>query len=115
MSLLLIANGTVIDGNGGPPLSDAEVLIENNQIRAVGRVGSLPTPNAELTHIDAGGGFILPGFIDAHVHLWHDDFDVMREMTDPLSLNFYRAVGNMRATIEAGVTTVRDALAATWA
>ncbi len=109
MAFSLVSNGTIIDGNGTKPVPDGEVLIEDDRIRAVGRAGSVPIPDADLIRIDAGGGFILPGFIDAHVHMWHDDFDVMREMTDPLSLNFYRAIGNMRATIGAGVTTVRDA------
>jgi imidazolonepropionase-like amidohydrolase len=109
MALSLVENGTIIDGNGGPPLPDSAVLIDNDRIRAVGPAVSMSLPIVGLTRIDAGGGFILPGLIDAHVHMWHDDFDVMREMTDPLSLNFYRAIGNMRSTIEAGVTTVRDA------
>lgn len=109
MSYLLIDHATLIDGTGSVPVPDAAVLIEGGRIRAVGPAASLPLPNADIQRIDAQGGFILPGFIDAHVHLWHDDWDVMREMTDPLSLNFYHAVGNMRRTIEAGITTVRDA------
>ncbi len=109
MAQLLVENGTVIDGTGHAPLPDSAVLIENDRIRAVGPAGSIRTSNADLTRLDADGGFILPGLIDAHVHMWHADFDVMREMTDPLSLNFYHAIAHMRRTIEAGVTTVRDA------
>jgi imidazolonepropionase-like amidohydrolase len=109
MTTILIHNATLIDGTGAAPISNAGILIEDGRIRAVGRADSLKLPNSVITRIDAGGGFILPGLIDAHVHMWHEDFDVMREMTDPLSLNFYRAVGNMRRTIDAGITTVRDA------
>src|SRR3954453_22363733 len=109
MTSTLITNATLIDGTGIAPITNAAVLIEDGRIRAVGKADSIPLPNTDITRIDAGGGFILPGFIDAHVHMWHDDFGVMREMTDPLSLNFYRAIGNMKRTIEAGITTVRDA------
>jgi imidazolonepropionase-like amidohydrolase len=109
MALSVIENGTVIDGDGGAPLPDGAVLIEDSHIREVGPASAIRLPDRNITRIDAGGGFILPGFIDAHVHMWHYDFDIMREVTDPLSLNFFRAIGNMRRTIEAGVTTVRDA------
>ncbi len=109
MAYLLIHNGTLIDGNGGTPVKGAAALIEDNVIRAVGPSLSLRLPDAPITRLDAAGGFILPGFIDTHVHLMFEDFDVMREMTDPFSLMFYRAVGIMERTIQAGITTVRDA------
>lgn len=109
MTYTLIHNGTLIDGTGAAPVPNAAILIEDGRLKSVGTFDTVTLPNSDITRIDAQGGTILPGFIDAHVHMWHDDFDVMREMTDPLSLNFYRAIGNMKRTIEAGVTTVRDA------
>ncbi len=109
MTTILIDNATLIDGTGAAPIPNAALLIENGRIRAVGRADAIPLPYVDITRINAQGGYVLPGFIDAHVHMWHDDFDVMREMTDPLSLNFFRAIGNMKRTIEAGITTVRDA------
>lgn len=109
MTYTLIHNGTLIDGTGATPIPNAAILIEDGRLKSVGTFDTLTLPNSDITRVDAQGGYILPGFIDAHVHMWHDDFDVMREMTDPLSLNFYRAIGNLKRTIEAGITTVRDA------
>jgi imidazolonepropionase-like amidohydrolase len=109
MALTFIDNGTLIDGTGKPPLPNAALLLDGDRIRWVGPASAAPHMEGAVTRLDAEGGFILPGFIDAHVHMWHDDFDLMRELTDPLSLNFYRAIGNLRRTIDAGVTTVRDA------
>ncbi len=108
MRHLLLRHGTLIDGNGGQPLSDAAVLIEGNHIRAVAHQDDIRLPDEQLTEIDLGGGFILPGFIDCHVHLVLEDVGVMNLLTTPLSLTFFRAIAYMRRTLEAGVTSVRD-------
>ncbi len=109
MAFSLIRNGTLIDGNGGIPVSNAAVLIEDNRIRAAGPASSLSLPNANLTEIDAGGGFILPGFIDTHVHITLEGVNIARDMVTPFSLKFYNSVQFMRRTVEAGITSVRDA------
>ena len=108
MSYTLIHNGTLIDGNGGTPVADAAVLIQDEHIRAVGRKAEVNAPG-DATLIDAQGGYILPGLIDTHVHLMLEGFNVATMLTRPFSMNFYRAIGHMRRTIDAGVTTVRDA------
>ncbi len=109
MAFTLIRSGTLIDGNGGIPLPNAAVLIEDNHIRAVGPANSISLPNADVTQIDAGGGFILPGFIDTHVHLMLEGVNIARDLVTPFSLRFYNSVVYMRRTIEAGITSVRDA------
>ena len=109
MASSLIHNGTVIDGTGREPLPDGAVLIEDGRIGAVGRRDDLTRPAGAVAEIDAQGGFILPGFIDAHVHLMLEGFDLVGHLTTPFSLHFYRAIDHMRRTVEAGVTCVRDA------
>jgi imidazolonepropionase-like amidohydrolase len=109
MACTLIRNGTLIDGNGGQPLGDGFVLIEDGRIKAVGREREVPPPDTEATEIDARGGAIMPGFIDSHVHLMIAGFDFMKLMTTPFSLRFYEAMDSMRRTLECGVTSVRDA------
>lgn len=109
MSFILIRNGTLIDGSGGAPLPNAAVLVEDDRIRAAGPANSLALPNANIAHVDAGGGFILPGFIDAHVHLMLEGVNIARDMVTPFSFRFYNSVEYMRRTIEAGITSVRDA------
>ena len=109
MTLTLIRNGTLIDGNGGPPTPNAAVLVEGNRLRAVGPAQSISVPGSAVTEIDAGGGFILPGFIDTHVHLMLEGVNLIRDMQAPFSLRFFNAVQYMRRTIEAGITSVRDA------
>ena len=109
MSYTLIRNGTLIDGTGSNPVTDAAVLVKDNRIEAVGRRDRIRLPDASLTEIDAGGGTILPGFIDTHVHLMLEGVNIARDMTTPFSLRFYKSVEHMRRTLDAGITSVRDA------
>jgi len=85
----LIRNGTLIDGTGSAPIPNAAVLIKDNRIQAVGRADSISLPNESIQEIDAGGGMILPGFIDTHVHLMLEGVNIARDMTTPFSLRFF--------------------------
>ena len=109
MAYSFIHNGTLIDGTGNKPIKDAVILMKNNIIEYVGPEDLLSIPDSPITKIDANGGFILPGFIDTHLHLMTNGFHMEDTMYNPLSLFFYNGVENMRLTLDAGVTTVRDA------
>jgi imidazolonepropionase-like amidohydrolase len=63
-----LVGATIIDGRGGPPLTDSTILLADQRITAVGPRASTNVPSgAEV--IDASGKFIVPGFIDTNVHL----------------------------------------------
>jgi imidazolonepropionase-like amidohydrolase len=65
---LVIEGGTLIDGTGRDPIRDAIIVIEGTRIKAVGSKGSVSYP-AGARVINAEGKTILPGLIDAHVHI----------------------------------------------
>ena len=109
MSKTLIRNGTLIDGTGRDPIPDAAILVEDNHIVKVGPEAALSLQDEQFTELDAQDGFILPGFIDAHVHLSMEGFDLQKMLLTPFSYNFYKSMDNFRRTIMAGVTCVRDA------
>lgn len=109
MSHTLIHNGTLIDGNGAAPTPDAALLIEENRIIAAGPRTQVTVPTDDVTMIDASGGYVLPGLIDTHVHLMLEGINMAKMMTTPFSYNFFAAVDRMRRTIDAGITSVRDA------
>src|SRR5579884_1489617 len=106
--ILAITNGTVIDGRGSDPLTNAMVLIEGERITAVGRQAQVAIPR-DATVIDAEGGSILPGLIDTHVHFTMEYPNMLHALITPPSLSLFQTIPRMRATLEAGVTTVRDA------
>jgi len=92
------------------PLAPGMVIVEGDHITQVGQNLAMP-PGAQV--IDLGDSTLLPGFIDAHVHLsmemgddWYRDFyqDIMRF---PAEQALY-AARYARRTLDAGFTTVRD-------
>lgn len=102
---LRLVGGTLIDGTGAAPVPDAEVGIRGDRIVYVGPRRA----DAPGREIDVRGRWILPGFIDAHVHLvMSTSVDAERQRLWFPEEAVIAAVGNLRATLEAGVTTARD-------
>ena len=64
---LILTNGTVITGTGADPIPDGTVVIGGDRILAVGPATDFRIPQGAQV-IDAGGGTILPGIINSHVH-----------------------------------------------
>jgi len=60
---LVIQGGTVIDGNGGTPVANSVIVIQGNQITAVGTAGQVQAP-AGAQVINAAGKWVVPGLWD---------------------------------------------------
>jgi len=58
-----IVGAVLIDGSGGPPLSDSVVVIGGDQVRAVGPRSAVPTI-AEADRVNGSGKFLLPALVD---------------------------------------------------
>ncbi|HEU0026020.1 MAG TPA: amidohydrolase family protein [Ktedonobacterales bacterium] len=104
-----IVGARIIDGSGGDPVENGALLIEGERIAAVGRRDQVHIPRGAVV-VEAEGATVLPGLIDCHVHLagqW--GYDLLRGLLTPPSLALLYAVPNCRATLEGGITSVRDA------
>jgi imidazolonepropionase-like amidohydrolase len=67
---LAITGATIIDGTGRDPVPDGVVLISDGRIRSIGASRDVSIPRA-ARKIDARGKFIVPGLMDANIHLNH--------------------------------------------
>jgi imidazolonepropionase-like amidohydrolase len=67
-NVIAIVGGTVIDGNGGPPIRNGVIIIQDNKISEIGRKSSIKIPS-KAKIIKATGKYVTPGFIDSNVHL----------------------------------------------
>lgn len=65
--IVVLRGATVIPMNGDQVIAEADLIVENNRIRAVGQKGSLEIPEG-ARQFDLKGKFIVPGFIDTHAH-----------------------------------------------
>jgi hypothetical protein len=68
--VLVIDGGTLIDGGGGVPIRDAQLVIDGGRIRSVGRKGQPAPAGAQV--VNANGKFIVPGLWDGLANfLWY--------------------------------------------
>ncbi|MFD7962374.1 amidohydrolase family protein [Streptomyces zaomyceticus] len=65
---LVIRGGTLLDPATGEVTENAVVVIEDGTVRATGRRGDVAVPQG-VEVLDAHGRWILPGLVDAHIHL----------------------------------------------
>ena len=106
MTRSLITADAVIDGTGAAAVRPGRVLMDGERIVAVGRSVE---PTDEVARADFPGATILPGLIDCHVHLTDAGLpDATVQDRDPVALRVLRLAEHARATLRAGVTTVRD-------
>ena len=68
-SKLALVHGTVINPADGKTMPDATIVIDGTQIAAVGSPNDVKV-SPEIRRIDCAGKFILPGYIDTHVHFF---------------------------------------------
>jgi imidazolonepropionase-like amidohydrolase len=64
----VISNGQLFDGNGGPPVPDAAVVVHDGRIAYAGPARGAPAVEPDARRIDAAGGTIMPGLVEAHFH-----------------------------------------------
>jgi len=101
MSTLSIINTAVFDSESGE-LTDGPVHVEDGRIVAVG--GSFAAERV----IDARGGTVLPGLIDAHFHAYGIALDMLRIEGSPLSYVALAGARRLASALRRGFTTVRD-------
>lgn len=111
MDTLYIRAARLITGRGDEVIEDAAVRVEAGRIVAAGRAAGVPTPaDATVPMVAYDGATVLPGLIDAHVHLTfrrgEDIVEHAARVSDEQAL--LRGVQAARRILAAGVTTVRD-------
>jgi imidazolonepropionase-like amidohydrolase len=107
-NIVAIEAERMIDGRGGPPVEPAVVVVEGERITAAGSAAQIKVPEG-AKRIALGARTLLPGLIDAHVHLkgWRSS-NPNDILITPHPLAALRAAADCRRLLHAGFTTVRD-------
>ena len=104
----ILKNMTLIDGTGRI-LKNAVIIFEKDTILEVGKKQDVNIPPGGKEY-DLEGKFVLPGLVDAHIHLdMHGMADTYHENLVEDKLRAIRSGLEMGNTVRAGVTTVRNA------
>ena len=106
----LIANGRLVDGTGAAPVRDAAVVVKDGRIAYAGPARGAPTVPPDAERIDARGGTIMPGLVEAH---FHPTYFNVAELADldikyPVEYVTLLAACNARLALECGYTAARS-------
>ena len=110
---VVFEHATVLDCTGRDPQPDARVVVEDGRIQRIGASGGPAGPRGAQV-IDCQGRTLMPGLLDAHVHLAITDLDAAAEVALPPAVLALRIAKVIEATLDAGFTTVRDAGGLDW-
>jgi imidazolonepropionase-like amidohydrolase len=111
----LITAGQVVVGPAADRITDGAVLVDGETIVAVGprdQVAAQASPDA--TRVDRPHGTLLPGLVNAHVHLvfrpgHREAADIVTELREMSDVDLAAAMAaRARQLLDGGVTTARD-------
>jgi imidazolonepropionase-like amidohydrolase len=109
MAAIVFANCAVLDGTSRERREDHQVLVEDAHIR---EVSDRPIASAGAEVIDLQGRTLMPGLIDAHVHVLAVDAALARLSDRPVTLLTLQAAKVLEGMLQRGFTTIRDAAGA---
>jgi imidazolonepropionase-like amidohydrolase len=106
----VITNGRLFDGTGAAPLADAAIVITDGLITAVGPAATMPPPAPSARRIDAAGGTIMPGLVEAHFHPTYFDVAALEDLDIKYPVEYVTllAAANARLALECGYTAARS-------
>src|SRR5438874_4531643 len=106
----IIRNGQLIDGTGAQPIRDAALVIHDGRITYAGPVAGAPPMPPEARRIDARGGTIMPGLVEAHFHPTYFNVAALEDLDIKYPVEYVTllAACNARLALECGYTSARS-------
>jgi imidazolonepropionase-like amidohydrolase len=111
----IVRNGQLIDGNGRAPIVDGTVVIRDGVIMYAGSAQEAPhienDPNSPVAKvIDARGGTIMPGLVEAHFHPTYFNVSELQDLDIKYPVEYVSmlAAANCRLALECGYTAARS-------
>src|SRR6201995_3515036 len=111
MSVYHFKNFEMLDVDAGELSGGHELVVEGDTIK---EVSAKPVKLADASVVDCGGGTVMPGLIDSHVHVFLSDVVLRNLESVPLTLMTARAADLMHKMLDRGFTSVRDTGGADW-
>ena len=107
---IVIRNGQLIDGQGGPPVANAVVVVKDGKITWAGPANVVPPQDPAARVIDAKGGSILPGLVEAHFHPTYFNVAALEDLDIKYPVEYVTllAAANAKLAVECGYTSARS-------
>lgn len=105
-----VSNGRLVDGTGTAPVGDAALVIVDGFITYAGPMAGAPQPPADARRIDARGGTIMPGLVEAHFHPTYFDVAALEDLDIKYPVEYVTllAAVNAKLALECGYTAARS-------
>jgi imidazolonepropionase-like amidohydrolase len=106
----VIRNGQLVDGTGKEPIANAAVVIRDGIIQYAGPSHGAPPGPPDTRQIDAQGGTIMPGLVEAHYHPTYFNVAALEDLDVKYPVEFVTllAASNARLALECGYTAARS-------
>ncbi|WP_010583673.1 metal-dependent hydrolase family protein [Schlesneria paludicola] len=106
----VISHGTAILGTGAAPIPDATVIVRDGKIDYVGPTALAPLIDRSATTINARGGTIMPGLIEAHFHPTYFNVEALEDLDIKYPVEYVTllAAANAKLALECGYTAARS-------
>src|SRR6516162_7906878 len=107
---LVIDNGQLIDGTGAAPVRPAALHIADGKIVCAGPTSWAPPAPPAARRIDARGGTIMPGLIEAHFHPTYFNVAALEDLDIKYLVVYVTllAASNAKLALECGYTAARS-------
>jgi imidazolonepropionase-like amidohydrolase len=106
----VIANGQLVNGTGNPAVPDAVVVVQDGRIAYSGPARGAPALPPDVKRIDARGGTIMPGLVEAHFHPTYFNVADLADLDIKYPVEFVTilAACNAKLALECGYTAARS-------
>ena len=106
----VVRNGKLVDGRGGAPIVDAALVVEDGKIRYAGPARAAPQVAPDARQIDARGGTIMPGLVEAHFHPTYFNVAALEDLDIKYPVEYVTllAASNAKLALECGYTSARS-------
>ncbi len=106
----LIFNGSLVDGTGSPAVANAAVVVQDGHIQYAGPEKAAPEISPNARRIDALGGTIMPGLVEAHYHPTYFNVAELADLDIKYSVEYVTllAAANAKLVLECGYTSARS-------
>lgn len=108
--ITIITHGRLVDGHGNAPIDDAAVHLQDGLITYAGPSQDAPQASPDAHSIDAQGGTIMPGLVEAHFHPTYFNVAVLEDLDIKYPVEYVTllAAANCRLALECGYTAARS-------
>ena len=108
--ITVVKNGQLVDGTGKPAIPNSTVIVQDGRITYAGSAEAAPQTPPDARVIDAKGGTILPGLVEAHFHATYFNIQELQDLDIKYPVEYVSMLTavNAKLALECGYTAARS-------